>query len=592
MRPTLLSKLTSANISLYLIGSMCCLPFIISYHNIPIPAFYNEWSAALCGWLGIVALLKPNAWRTLQLPRSGLIFLSLILITNLQSVIDANNTSPNLPLIQSYLIWAFLLSLLGQHLRHNLGWVKLTLTLASAILIGATVNFGFVILQALQQAGIAIPITRLQNYGMLAQNNNFADFITLGIISLLYLAAKQRIHQPVLLIGLFLGLVLLSLSGSRSSALYLISIAFFSWLLHRQLRASADQATNTNKLLKISLALLPTFIVIQLVLAKYMPQALTHTPMIRALEIMHTQPTSIRWQFWQTSFYLFQQSPLLGIGTGQMRWQTYLLADNNLANSAHISFEHAHNAFLNLLAEMGIFAFISVLLGLVFWAKDFCKQNTLRLETWWLLSILSVLSIHSLLEYPLWYSFFLGIFAFLLGAGDTKTFTLNRFSQPVKRLLSLIVLLVFVYGLEQLIVMQTAYRTLEKQITVASQATMTDLQKQHFIEELLWVNDHTLLAPYAQLVIATFLSPNANQASDQLTLVESATRFMPLRRVCLNLIILLEISQRHHEALQHLRRLHQIAGDQLLSEIQQLAPKHIVLLHTLLNEIAQDSSAT
>jgi O-antigen ligase len=589
MRPVLLSKLTSANTSLYLIGSMCCLPFIIPYHNIPIPTFYNEWVAALCGLLGLTALFKSNIWQTLKLPRSSLIFLGLILITNLQSVIDAKNTSPNLPLIQSYLVWAFLLSLLGQYLQHRLGWEKLTLTLARAILIAATVNLGFVVLQALQQAGIAIPITRLQSYGMLAQNNNFADFIALGIISLLYLATKKRIHQHALLIGLFCGLVLLSLSGSRSSVLYLISITFFSWLLHRQLRASPDLEVPTDKLFKISLALLPIFIMIQLVFAKYVPLELTHTPMMRVLEIMHTQASSLRWQFWQTSLYLFQQSPLLGTGAGQMRWQSYLLANNSIANPAHVFFEHAHNMFFNLLAEMGIFAFISVLVGLVFWTKDFFQKNTLQLETWWLLAILSVLGIHSLLEYPLWYSFFLGIFAFLLGAGDAKTLTFNAFSQPVKRLLSLILLLVFVYGFQQLMVMQVAYRTLEKQIAIASQATMTDLQKQHFIEEMLWVNDHTLLAPCAQLVIATFLSPNKTQASNQLPLVESAAKFIPLRKVCLNLIILLEISQRHTEALQHLRRLSQIAGEQLQTDIQQLPPEHIPLLESLLNEIQQEN---
>lgn len=584
MYQSLLNRLTSPHTSLFMIGGMFCLPFIIPYHYSPIPSFYNEWTAAICGLLGLLALFKPSFWHTLQLPRSSLIFFGLLLITNLQSLIHPQDTVSNLPLIQSYLIWAFLLSILGHYLRSSLGWEKLVPTLAWSLVIAGALNVIFVVLQVLQKIGIYNAIPTLQSYGMLAQNNNFADLIALAMISLLFLGEKKHFRPHLSVIGLFLGLLLLSLSGSRSSALYLMSIPLLSWLLHKR---QQETSTHSGRLLKLSLMLLPTFVVIQLLLAKYLPQALVHTPMMRAIEIMNEHPHSLRWQFWQTSLYLFQQAPFLGTGVGHMRWESYLLVTNSTANPAHIFFEHAHNLFFNLLAEMGIFAFIIALGGLLLWTRNLFREHAFQLEQWWMIAILSILGIHSMLEYPLWYSFFLGIFAFLMGAGDAKTIELKALAQPVKKWLSWILFLVVAYGLQQLIFMQVGYSKLENQITIASQKTITDIQKQRLVDDMLWVNQHTLLAPTAELVIATLLLPNINQAADQLKLVESAVKFMPLRRACLNFIILLELNQQHAEALQHLRRMQQISGTKLQYYIQQLPLKHAQLLNALLAEIEQ-----
>jgi O-antigen ligase len=121
---------------------------------------------------------------------------------------------------------------------------------------------------------------------------------------------------------------------------------------------------------------------------------------------------------------MFIQSPWLGIGAGQIRWQSFLLLDTPSAIGAVGLFEHAHNLFLHLLTEMGVGAPLLVLAGIVAWLRGF-KWRELSLETWWLLGLLSVLGIHSMLEYPLWYTYFLGIVALLLGAGEEKLTPVN-----------------------------------------------------------------------------------------------------------------------------------------------------------------------
>lgn len=569
--------------SLLFVGAMFCLPFVLAYHHIPVASFYNEWTAVFCGIVATFSLAGSNFWQAPKLPVSSMIFLCLLMLTHVQALFGKSPTISSQPLIQSYLMWAFMVCVLGQHLRLAVGWKTLSTTLACALVIAGAANALFVGLQVAQQFGLEFGIA-LPNYGMLGQNNNFADLIAIAVISLLYLRSTGYIGKVALYSGLLLGLVMLTLSGSRSAVLYLLATSFWSWQLQIKTRNRQEPTLVSRQLLYVSLGLLPAFIAIQLIIAAYFPEALTHTPMVRAAELLTTHPQSLRWQFWQTSLYLFKQSPFWGVGVGQMRWQTFLLVNDAYANPSHLFFEHAHNILLNLLAEMGLIAPLIVCLGVLFCFVSFIRKQGLYLEGWWLMSVMTTISIHSMLEYPLWYAFFLGIAAFLMGAADVHSLRLTSSSPGLKKWLRIFVVFISLYGLQQLTVMWIGYAKMEKQIAIATQPMMTIEQKQKLVEEMLWVDQHTLLAPCAELVLATFLTPVTMHAADQLPLVENAVKFMPLRRPVLNLIILLDMTQRHDEALQHLRDLHRIVGMDIQLEILKMPAEHIPRLISLLQE--------
>ncbi|HSI44871.1 MAG TPA: Wzy polymerase domain-containing protein [Methylophilus sp.] len=586
----LAQRVTSPQASLYLVGMMFCLPFIMAYHDIPIATFYGEWLAAVLGLLALSRLLNHSFLQAMQIPRISLVFLGLLLICNLQLLIEPQLSSPqhNL-LIQLYLLWACLLTTLGYHLSLHLSAEKITNTLAKAVVIAAVINACFFVLQILQRLGLSVPIPTLQSYGMLAQTNQFSDFISLAIVSLMYLYTRKQIRFKTLATGLLAGLTLLSFSGSRSSVLYLVIIALLNFLIYTGLRRQSKDTTTAKQLLQTSLILLPLFFLLQILLTTFLPQALIQTPITRTMETMGTPSASLRWQFWQTSWTLFSQSPWLGIGAGQMRWQTYLLTDDPIVNPARIFFEHAHNLFLHLLGEMGVFAGVMVLLGLAIWIYGFFKRNSLTWESWWLLGLLAIIGAHSMLEYPLWYAPFLGICAFLLGIGDTDSLCLNRLSRAAQQLLKFSLIAVMIYGAYQLYVMQIAYRKLEAQIAVASQADMSDSQKQVLVEDMIWVGENTLLAPYAELVLATYMRPSMAQSDVQIKIVESAIHFIPLRLPTLNYVVLLELRHTHPEAMQHLKRISLIAGSDLQTAIRQLPQDHQIIMLSLLAEINKTS---
>ena len=66
------------------------------------------------------------------------------------------------------------------------------------------------------------------------------------------------------------------------------------------------------------------------------------------------------------------------------------------------------------------------------WLRAWCcggagrVATVLHPERWWLLALLAVIGIHSLLEYPLWYAYFLGIAAIALGASDAARLEFGR----------------------------------------------------------------------------------------------------------------------------------------------------------------------
>lgn len=577
-------------ISLALIAAMFCLPMITAYHQAPIPNFYGEWIAAICGLLALSPLLTKHFWHS-SMPRASFIFLGLLLTIQLQMLFQMHPASPNISLIEAYLSWAFFLTLLGWHLRKSLGLKSVATTLAWALVLAGATNSVFVVLQLLlqfeipQTLNIARLIPHLTSYGMLGQSNHFANITALAMCSLIYLNSSLAINRTWLIIGLLTGLCLLSLSGSRSSLLYLIAIALLCWVRQRDPSSETESRDTAIALFRMSLILIPAFVILQIVLTTFLPQVFIHSPVARALEAVTNPSASLRWQFWQTSLALFNQSPLLGMGIGQIRWQTFVTADLPTINHAHMFFEHAHNLFLHLLTEVGLVGLIIVFTGLMLWILPFFKQRSHDSETIWLLGILAILAIHSQLEYPLWYSYFLGICAFLLGVGESRAIELSQLSNAAKVSLRLTFAATCIYGLVQLTLMQMAYQKLERQINIASQTKISSSEKQTLVEEMLWVSDHSLLSPYGDLVLATYLVPNSAQADIQLPIAERAAQFIPLRRPCLNLVVLLEMNHRHPEALQLLRSLRRIAGDRLERDIAQLPADNLALLNALLLQV-------
>ena len=549
----LTTSITSPVTSLYLIGLMFCLPFTVAYHHLPIAAFYGEWLSAALGVLAMLTLLGKGFWQHFKLPQISLVFLGLASIIGMQWMLGMLHSPQYALLVLSYLAWSFVLVVLGSYLRQALGWEKIALTLAWFIVLGGALNVVFVGLQLALKSGVALSfMPKLPGYGALAQVNNFADYMALATASLIYLYAKGRVTLKPFLVGLVLFITMLAFSGSRSAWLYLGAITLLAIGLQIKAIKQRTGSPHIRSLLRMSLLLLPLFAVIQLLLHNIVPDSLISLPAEELMEGLNDKTASLRLQIWQTSWHLFTQNPWLGIGAGQMRWQSFLLLDTPNINATKMILEHSHNLFIHLLTEMGVAAALFVLIGLVAWARSF-KWREPNLETWWLIALLAIIGIHSMLEYPLWYTYFLGVFAFLLGAGEEKITQLKlpQAGQAAVLATAGIFMLISIVNLSTMLI---ANAKVEKWLMQAVLKGIPAKEQPQYIEDLTWVRNYSLLAPYAEVAYATTMKVNLDSVAEQLWVNESAMKITLSKGLAYKHVLLLKLNGNQDAAVLQLRR--------------------------------------
>lgn len=578
-----------SNIILIFIGLMFLLPAVNMLHTVPITSFYSEWIAGALGLAALTPLLSKTKWSNMHLPQISLVYLGLAIILGIQSTIGMLHSAQYALLVLSYLGWAFLLTLIGSHLRKQLGWNKLVNTLAFFLITAGIIDGGMMVLQIVTRTGGAIPfLPNLTSFGPFSQTNHFADFIALATASLIYLYAKGRFSTAFFTLILVWFLLMLAISGSRSSWLYLSTIA--SIALVTQISAIKQQrnSTATRALLYACLAALPLFALVHVFAHHVAPAGLFNLTTDRIVNGINIDSPSARIQIWHDSFRLFWKSPWLGIGVGNINSASFLLLDNPTAMSFKSIFEHAHNLFLHLLTEMGIGAFLITLIYLISWLRRF-QWSELNPETWWLVSLLAILGIHSMLEYPLWYAYFLGVAAILLGAGDEKIITVNISSASNKLITKFVrsgLVIVLFLGALNLGTMLIAHMKLTDAIYQSAKKDERTLRK-----ELNWVDHYTLLSPYAELLYAVTMKIDHNDISRQIALNQSAINFRPFSKICYQQVVLLKLNGDDINAKKLLKRTLMVYPGNAAIVAKSMSAKNRDAFLTVLNEVDPALSA-
>jgi hypothetical protein len=364
---------------------------------------------------------------------------------------------------------------------------------------------------------------------------------------------------------------MLAVSGSRSSWLYLIATTILALVMQvKSIQQNRNSATTRN-LVYICLATLPVFALIHVFTNYVAPDGLFNLTTDRIVNGINIDTPSARLQIWYDSLRLFWQSPWLGIGAGKMNAESFLLLDTPSAMAYKSIFEHAHNLFLHLLTEMGIGAFLITLTCMAIWFRRF-KWYDLNLETWWLITLLTILGIHSMLEYPLWYAYFLGVAAILLGAGDEIIITINTSkisSKLIARLTHSGLAIVLLLGTLNLGTMLIGHMKLENSIY---QSANVDTNKQK--EELDWVYRYTLLSPYVELMYAVSMVLDQNDIDHQFTLNQSAMDFRPFSKIAYQQVALLKLKGDDLNAKKLLKRTLMVYPANLKGIVKSMPPQY------------------
>ena len=539
MLKSALTSLRLTHISLALTGLMWVLPFLHYRHQYPLTTFYQEWWSALLGVLALGVLAARDYWQQPQIPRIAQLPIALLGVVLLQWGLGKIIYFDQALLYTLYLLFAALLMLLGARLRECFGMTRLAQVLAICLLLGAEISALLGVLQHFRWRTPLDPVVVMKVsssvFGNIAQPNHFANYIALGLISLGLLHQQQRLKAGYVAALAVPLLLVMTLSGSRSSWLYLAMTSGLAWWWGRH-----DAAQ--RPLLRYSLLLLAGFGLMHLfVQLPFMEGASARIDTMQRL--FGDDPTgSIRLYLWREAGLMFLQSPWLGVGFGQFAWHHFQLLPVLQPGNITGLYNNAHNVIFQLAAEAGMPGLLALFGALGVWLYGL-RRMAMDAAHWWGSASLGVLAIHSLLEYPLWYTYFVAVAAMLLGMLDQ-----TRYQLELRNIGRLSVLAGLLLGMLTLLHLHSGYGQCEDVLQIRPVSAADQSAFEHARDGLVDIHRGSLLSPYAELFMSSLIEVKDEHLKEKLELNTRVVRFVPIGRVVYRQALLLAHAGQQEEA--------------------------------------------
>ncbi len=556
--------------SLILIGLAWVVPFLQPYHGYPLVSFHSEWLAFALGLGAAVALARKESWRDTTVPMISLAPLGLIMLLGLQLLLGRVPYPEQALTATLYLAWSTLLMLLAHVLKRELGLASIAETLSWFVLGGGLLSVLAGLLQHYQLYPaldfMIMPKVSRAVYGNLGQPNHYAAHVTLGLASTAFLYGRGRLPGILAAPCVALFLFVLALSGSRSAWLDLGAITVLALLLRRCLHDAPSR-----RLAVCTLWLVPAFVAAQWVATLPVLQP-EKGVILTSLQRLFETASGIeaRLQLAREAWRMFLEAPVLGAGFGQFSWHHFLWSPPADSAAAWGMFNHAHNLVLQLMAETGLAGAGLVVGAALYWIAGL-RRIALSLEWWWVLASLAVIAIHSMLEYVLWYSYFLGIASILIGLGAMQVRSLRMAGAGRAMAVGALAL-----GGFHLAAMVEPYREFER-LVFDSSRDASPSGGQTYADAVLELRREPLLRPYVELALTFGITTSPEDLPAKLDLNGRVMHFAPTDTVVYRHAFLLELSGEREAA----RRQFELAAraypgelDDVVRQLQDLARRY------------------
>ena len=416
-------------------------PALLAFNLPPSATFFNQ-ASALVGWGGLLLLFAVDAPLRLQRQNFGL----AALLAALALLLASSLASP---------LWAGLPSALA------LSGAGLILAAALAALVGASVQsagFGVTAFRAfcigMVIAGVASSVVGIvqvfapqwpdgdfiartyiagRAVGNMRQPNHLSSLLVWATIAAVWLAEtgvfKRWVGSALALLFIFV----IVLSASRTGTVSVGLLAVWSLLDKRLSRP-------TRLLLLLAPVAYGLFWLGTSAWANYSHHVFGGETRFSTKGDI----SSSRWGIWSNTLALIAMHPWAGVGFGEFNFAWTLTP---FPGRPVAFFDHTHNIVLQFAVELGL-PLATAVLALLAWALFTAwrsAQDSARRAA--LVMVLMIL-LHSLLEYPLWYAYFLlpAAFAFGLCLGRSEDAPAAAASGKTTRPLLMIASLLLMLG--------------------------------------------------------------------------------------------------------------------------------------------------
>lgn len=408
--------------------ALLVVPQLNNVHYDPLPQFWAEMSVA---WASIsLFLITCFSLKELNIPTIVIplaIFAIYLYIQQFFVHIDFIGLS----YVSSLEMFVCILLAIGiSTLRKQLGLENIVTMICVSLIIGALLQSTIGLLQytgLYKYFGNYIfydsshPTTNI--FGHFGQRNHYCHYLTWAIFGVIYLLHKQKIKLPLFLLLAGWLIFSMTIASSRSVFIYFATGTLISFLY-----ALFKRNKDSRKLFLTILLISTALIIFEFVFPEVL-KLFTHVHQIDSgLQRLATDAsdgglTGRRMTEWEKAWMVFKQHPILGYGWNEYAKQSVYLQP--LFPHAPLNsglFTNCHNLILQLLAESGLVGTITLIGGLIYIMQRILKQD--NIESIIILCMILTTLDHSMVEYPLWYLYFLGPLVMFL-ALDKPLFKIN-----------------------------------------------------------------------------------------------------------------------------------------------------------------------
>ncbi|WP_374400388.1 Wzy polymerase domain-containing protein [Niveibacterium sp.] len=364
--------------------------------------------------------------------------------------------------------------------------------------------------------GLVLPKVYRQTYGNVGQPNHYASLLSLGIVGAWYLGVCGYLRRAVVAVLILWLACSLAASASRACWLYFACVVMLG--LWSAYRSDASDRKGAVALAWVGVAVL----MLQVAIAKSgaLEWVGLTSSVARAADV---GSNGQRLYDWSLALSAIKAHPWLGVGVGGFHgWAVEQMPATPVVPFSKFA-EHAHNLPLHLAATMGV-PFALVFLGAVgsWLLRQLCaKMSADRLFAF---SGLAVIGLHSIVEYPLWYTYFVipaGLLCGLLAATDSRA-RIVRLPVALANAALAGVVLALVWVARDYVFVQRAY---DDWATVRNVATAAD--RERIRREVERVPAWSIFGDHAESLALQTWAPDVASAARMVAQCEPAFRLRP-----------------------------------------------------------------
>ena len=424
----------SVSAMLVCIALLLIVPFAISGHYAVYSSLYQDFVVVAFSLL-IVLLATMAKSLKVSAPRVSYVLLAMAGYWLLQPLFtDVIYIESN---IKASIVFV-LLAAVAWSIHSVIDRTQLITVIAWSLLIGTSIQAVVVVIQAI---GIEVSFLGIFNVradsgikGQLGQRNLLAHYLCWGIVAGSYLTVQRGngfylTATLTVIIAVILGLV-----DSRSILLYGTAMLIIALL---QILYSRKFLKSSKLLFVISALILVPQVLMPLILSSL--DSATQTGLQRVLS---SGSDTARGYELKKALLGFMQTPIFGQGWNESTFQAFSRALDIMPLDLHQQEklpEHSHNVISELLVEMGVIGTLIVVVGTI-WALIPAIRTSLKFESAFILALLTITAIHSMVEYPLWNTFFLmAVVLFLTTIPNQRSESPKRYAGSLYQLPILII---------------------------------------------------------------------------------------------------------------------------------------------------------